>query len=64
MSGKYRIVRNFQNGTKRTVERGLSLDEAQRHCRDAQTSSKTCTDQAGKARTKRLGPWFDGYEAE
>lgn len=61
----YRIVRMYQ-GDKKTqvVRRHLTLEEAQAHCRRSDTSSSTCTDPVGVARTKRYGPWFDGYEEE
>ena len=63
---KYKIVRGyFRDGKgKRTIERGLTLEEAQAYCKDPETSSKTCTNSAGKRRTKMYGPWFDGYEKE
>ena len=43
---------------------GLTLEEAQAHCNDPETSSSTCTKSAGRKRTKTYGPWFDGYEKE
>lgn len=59
----YKIVRMFQRDyPRRTIATGLTLEEAQRHCRDPETSSSTCTSAAGKARTRKYGPWFDGYE--
>jgi hypothetical protein len=58
----YDIVRMFQKGGKRIVKRGLTLQEAQAHCKDPETSSSTCTTKAGRDRTKRMGPWFDGYQ--
>lgn len=59
----YKIQRYFFDKNKRTitVKRGLTLEEAQAHCRDPQTSSRTCTNAAGKRRTKTFGPWFEGY---
>lgn len=61
----YRIVRSyFETYGKRVIRRHLSLEEAQAHCKDPETSSSTCTSAAGKRRTERLGPWFDGYERE
>jgi hypothetical protein len=57
----YKIVRQFFNGTKRTIAEGLTLEEAQAHCKDPETSSRTATSAAAKARTKKHGPWFDGY---
>lgn len=45
----YKIVRFRFKGNKRTIKRGLTLEEAQAHCQRADTS----------------GPgWFDGYEEE
>ncbi len=58
----YKIVRNYRDSyEKRTIKRGLTLDEAQAHCRDPETSSSSCTNSTGLRRTKRKGPWFDGY---
>lgn len=59
----YRIIRHYQDATPnhRTIVRGLTLDEAQEHCRDAEASSKTCTSYTGRRRTEQMGPWFDGY---
>lgn len=59
----YKIVRFFQN-RKRTIDTGLSLDQVQAHCNDLETSSTTCTNKAGLARTRKHGDWFDGYTAE
>lgn len=61
----YMIVRRFFNGgRKRVIARGLSLEQAQEHCRNPETSSSTCTKSHNKRRTKLHGPWFDGYEKE
>jgi hypothetical protein len=57
----YKIVRHYFNNGKRTIERGLTLEQAQRHCHDPETSSSTCTRAAGRRRTRDKGPWFDGY---
>ena len=62
----YRIVRMFLKGGHRAV-RGLNrltLAEAQAHCKNPETSSKTCTSAEGKRRTEQRGPWFDSYERE
>lgn len=61
---KYKIVRSYFKGGKRTVLTGLTLEEAQAYCKDPETSSRTCTKSANKARTRRMGAWFDGYEHE
>lgn len=60
----YKIVRNFLSGGRRTIARGLTLAEAQAHCHDPETSSKTATSAAARRRTASLGPWFDGYDQE
>jgi hypothetical protein len=66
MSDTYKIVRMYQKRGEppRVIRRGLTLEEAQAHCRDPETSSRTCTTHAGRARTERFGAWFDGYEQE
>ena len=57
--------RGRRNAAKwRTIKRGLTLAQAQAHCKDPETSSRTCTDAAGLLRTRERGPWFDGYTAE
>lgn len=45
----YRIMRFYQSGSAEVVEEGLTLEEAQEHCNDPDTSGDG---------------WFDGYEAE
>ena len=62
----YRIVRMFQRPGKRArvIERGLTLDEAKAHCRNPETSSRTCQSSYRKQYTVRHGAWFDGYEEE
>ncbi len=60
----YKIVRHFFSGRKRVIKRGLTLEEAQKHCADPNTSSTTCTDPKKKRITKIYGSWFDGYNKE
>jgi hypothetical protein len=62
----YKILRFFEdtNKTTKLIRSGLSLEEAQQYCDDAETSSTTCTDPAKKEYTKRHGRWFDGYTEE
>ena len=59
----YKIVRQYQRDhtLKRTIKSGLTLEQAQAHCRDPETSSSTCTRSARKRITKRNGAWFDSY---
>lgn len=59
----YKIVRMYQrDSSQRTIKSGLTLEEAQAHCSDPETSSSTCTRSDRKAITGARGPWFDGYE--
>jgi hypothetical protein len=61
---KYDIVRFYFDSSKssRIILRNLTLEEAQRHCNDIETSSSTCTLPSKKAITRRNGAWFDGYQ--
>lgn len=64
-AGSYKIVRMFESGKpRRTVKRGLTLEQAQAHCRDPETSSSTATSAKAKRMTRQHGRWFDGYEEE
>lgn len=61
----YRVLRFFRDsGRKFVIKEGLTLALAQAHCNDPETSSSTCTSREGKRRTRRSGPWFDGYALE
>ena len=62
----YKIVRMYFNNdvSNRTIKKNLTLEEAQAHCKDPETSSKTCKKYAGRKRTQRFGPWFDGYSEQ
>lgn len=62
----YKVVRFYRDHypSRRTIERNLTLAEAQRHCQDPETSSSTCTKSHNTQRTRKYGPWFDGYEKE
>lgn len=60
----YKIVRHYFNAGHRTITTGLTLEQAQAHCRDPETSWRTCTKSAGIARTRKYGHWFDGYSEE
>lgn len=51
----YKIVRFQLHGGSRTIKKGLTLEEAQEHCKDPETSGSTCSD------IKKRGDWFDGY---
>ena len=66
----YKIVRMFRderNGERRaprTIKRGLTLEEAQSHCRNPESSSRSATSARAKRYTAQHGAWFDGYEAQ
>lgn len=45
----YKIIRFQSNGDSEVIDTGLTLDEAQAHCRREDT---------------RGAGWFDGYEEE
>lgn len=62
----YKIVRHYLNAgiNKRVIDTGLTLEEAQAHCSDKETSSRTATGKVAIARTRKVGPWFDGYTKE
>jgi len=64
---QYKIVRMYFNSgihKPRVVRRGLTLEEAQEHCSDPETSSRTCTGYVARKRTEKCGPWFDSYTAD
>ncbi len=62
----YKILRFFQNEKHPTqvLETGLTLEEVQVHCKDPESSSRTCEGSEGIARTEQYGTWFDGYDEE
>ena len=61
----YKIERLYRDHARRDlIATGLTLDEAQAHCRDKETSSSTCTEAENIARTAKLGPWCDSYTEE
>lgn len=60
----YNIVRFYESASirSRIIERSVTMAEAQEHCKNPESSSSTCTSEVGKARTRKVGRWFDGYE--
>lgn len=60
----YKIVRKFFKYPGETIKEGLTLEEAQEHCSDPETSSRTCTDKENVLLTEEKGPWFDAYYEE
>jgi len=61
---RYRIVRFYRHAAvvRRGLPSGLTLEQAQAHCADLNTSSTTAWKTSAINRTKRYGAWFDGYE--
>jgi hypothetical protein len=60
----YEIIRFFRDGPNVVMATGLTLEEAQAHCRDPETSSITATEESALRLTAVAGPWFDGYQEE
>jgi len=62
----YKILRFYQRDDVETEEiaTGLTLEDAQEHCSDPETSSRTCKLPENVARTSACGEWFDGYTQE
>jgi hypothetical protein len=62
----YKVVRYFADESKpnETVLDGLTLDEAKEYLGNPETSSKTATGPVAKARTRKHGPWFEGFTEE
>lgn len=60
----YNVVRFYRDAgiRRRVILERLTLAEAQAHCNDPETSSSTATGKVARARTRRCGAWFDGYE--
>lgn len=62
----YKVVRMYEDDgiENEVIKRGLTLDEAQAHCKDPETSSSTAQDLEGQTRTAMAGRWFDAYVEE
>ncbi len=62
----YKIIRGFFNDDYKdeVIDTDLSLEEAKAHCRDPETSSRTCTAPSLVRMTEERGDWFDGFEEE
>jgi len=61
----YKILRvYFEDRDSITIDSGLSLEQAQEHCQNPQTSSSTCTDPDEVEHTRICGAWFDCYTSE
>jgi hypothetical protein len=59
----YDIVRFYRTAgiRQRVIQTAVTLEDAQRHCSDPETSSSTACGKTARERTRRVGDWFDGY---
>lgn len=64
MEKKYMIIRFFATGDKRIIQVNLTLEQAMEHCKDPETSSRTCTLPKNKRRTASKGAWFEGWQEQ
>ena len=62
----YQIIRFYFAGERRVIQTGLTREEAQEHCNDPETSSRTCSTETSEAELAETGhgTWFDGFEEE
>lgn len=61
----YRVFRLFRDSDeRRLIDTGLSLEEAQAHCSDPESSSTTAESLKAFEETFHNGPWFDAYSEE
>ena len=66
MATTYKTVLFRFDGNNKTLERGLTLHQAQKACKHSDSSSRTCTN---RSKLERWGddpnsPWFIGYTEE
>jgi hypothetical protein len=68
MAETYRLVRFYQRDpqdlTREVLAEGQTFDQVREHCNDPETASVTCTTDEGRERTRKCGPWFEGFERE
>lgn len=60
----YEIIRMYSDNRGCDVRKGLSdltLEEAQEHCDDPETSSNSCLSDAKRNQYGENVSWFDGY---
>lgn len=63
----YRVIRFYEDNRRwdsEIIAAGLTIEQAQAHCTDPETSSRTATSAEAVERTATRGPWFDGYSEE
>ena len=66
MEETFKVVRYYfsDDMDSEVILTGLTLEQAQAHCQNPQTSSQTATVASAVRRTEKYGPWFDGYTSE
>jgi hypothetical protein len=61
----YTVVRKYRNGSPdKIIETMVTIEEAQEHCKDSETSSRTCKGKKALEHTEKYGEWFDCYYEE
>jgi len=61
----YKIIRLYESGkAAEVIKKGLTKEEAKKHCTDDDTSSETCYSTEALERTRAFGRWFDAWEEE
>lgn len=61
----YCIVRMYSpRPVRRTIKRGLTLEQAKAHCSSPETSSSTSTNAKVRREHEAGRRWFDGYSKE
>jgi hypothetical protein len=62
----YKIIRFYQREDMphEVIAEGLTLQQAQQHCHDQESSSATAAERDNILRTRQYGEWFDGYRIE
>ncbi len=62
----YKIIRKFQRSDveNKVLQTGVTLEEAEAHCEDPETSSRTAKSKEAKKITEKYGDWFDCWTEE
>lgn len=61
----YKVVRVFyRHAFREVISTGMTLEEAQAHCSDDETSSSTARSDEARERTKDFGDWMDVFFRE
>ena len=62
----FKVIRQFERdpSMNKVIATGLTLEQAREHCKDPETSSRSCVRPENVNRTQRLGAWFESYTEE